>query len=367
MSNENKGGGIDTLVGFTFGDWLRVVKENRFALSWPYRRQWLLATLLSIRNSRLRKKEMARFGRQIEEAIVRPPLFVVGHWRSGTTLLHSLLAVDEQFAYPNQFQVTFPHIFLSLAEVVQKQLADADAEKRPMDNVEVRYDSPGEDEFALAVLSLRSPVLGWMFPRRAEFYDRYLTFRDVPADEVEAWRQAFLFFLQKLSCCHEKRLVLKSPQHTARIRLLLEMFPDAHFVHIHRHPYQVFRSTQKLYRTAVARIRVQTASDDHLDEDIIRRYREMYDAYLAERELIPPGHLHELSFEDLEQDMVGQVREIYEHLSLGSFAAVEPKLRQYVESMAGYQKNPHQPLPDDVKQRLFTAWQPMFEAFGYEA
>jgi hypothetical protein len=275
--------------------------------------------------------------------------------------------VDDRFAYPNQFQVTFPHIFLSLDEIIKKRLVGAETEKRPMDNMEVGYDSPGEDEFALAVLSLSSPVLGWMFPRRAEFYDRYLTFREASEVEVDAWRQAFLFFLKKLSCCHEKRLVLKSPQHTARIRLLLEMFPDAHFIHISRHPYQVFRSTQKLYRTAVARIRVQTASDVHLDDAIIRRYRQMYEAYLAERDLIPPGHLHELHFEELEQDMLGQVREIYAQLSLDGFAAVEPKLRRYIEAMSGYQKNPHQPLPDELKQRLARAWQPMFDAFGYEA
>ena len=173
-------------------------------------------------------------------------------------------------------------------------------------------------------------------------------------------------FLKKLSCCHEKRLVLKSPQHTARIRLLLEMFPDAQFVHISRHPYEVFRSTQKLYRTAVARIRVQTASDEGVDEGIIRRYRQMYDAYLEERDLIPAGRLHELRFDDLEKDMLGQVRAIYEHFGLDGFASAEPKLRQYIDSMGGYQKNPHSPLPDDIKQRLIDAWGPMFDAFGYD-
>ncbi|HEY54214.1 MAG TPA: sulfotransferase, partial [Caldilineae bacterium] len=234
---------VGSLVGFTFRDWWRVLRDNRFAVSRRYWRRWMPVTLLSLRNSRFKRKEDEQFGEEVEKAETKPPLFVLGHWRSGTTLLHSLLIQDERFTYPNLFQVTFPHIFLSMAEVVERQMAREEAERRAMDNVQVTYNSPGEDEFALAVLSLRSPTLAWMFPRREQHYDRYLTFQDVSAEEVAIWKASFIDFLKKLACCDARPPVLKSPPHTARIRLLLEMFPDARFVHISRHPHQVFRST----------------------------------------------------------------------------------------------------------------------------
>jgi len=53
-----------------------------------------------------------------------------------------------------------------------------------------------------------------------------------------------MYFIRKVQLFRgtEKRLLLKSPVHTARIKLLLKLFPDAQFVYIHRNPYDVFRS-----------------------------------------------------------------------------------------------------------------------------
>ena len=108
---------------------------------------------------------------------------------------------------------------------------------------------PQEDEFALNCLTQMSPLLGWTFPRRAAHYDRFLTFRDCAPAEIARWQTALHWFVQKLTYKHGRPLVLKSPCHTARIRLLLEVFPDAKFVHIHRNPYDVFHSSLHLLRT----------------------------------------------------------------------------------------------------------------------
>ncbi|MEO8269188.1 MAG: sulfotransferase, partial [Aureliella sp.] len=48
-------------------------------------------------------------GRRIRETqITAPPIFILGHWRSGTTLLHEMLVGDPQFACPNTFQCFAP-------------------------------------------------------------------------------------------------------------------------------------------------------------------------------------------------------------------------------------------------------------------
>src|SRR5207245_5469736 len=80
------------------------------------------------------------------------------------------------------------------------------------------------------------------FPQRYEHYTRYLTFAGVPAAELEEWKRTMVWFLKKLTLRYRRPIVLKSPPHTARIRLLLELFPEARFVNIHRDHGAVFLS-----------------------------------------------------------------------------------------------------------------------------
>src|SRR5260370_10822367 len=173
---------------------------------------------------------------------IRPPIFVLGHWRTGTTHLHNLLAVDQRFAYPKLYQVLFPHTFLCTERHgwILKCFLE---KRRPLDSMAQALHLPNEDEIALGVSTSLSPYMGVIFPRRRECYDRYLTFQGVPDEEIRAWKSAFTLFLKKLTWKHDRPIILKSPAHTCRIRLLLELFPDAKFVHIHRNPYVVFQST----------------------------------------------------------------------------------------------------------------------------
>ena len=176
-----------------------------------------------------------------------PPLFVLGHWRSGTTHLHNLLAVDERFAFPNNYQALFPHALLSMERTQSPFIQWFLSPRRPMDNIEWTMRSPQEDEFALCVMTFMSPCMGWFFPKRRDHYDRYLTFRGVDRARGEAVAIGAGGVLQAAQLeVPSGPLVLKSPPHTGRIRRLLEIFPRAKFVHVHRDPYAVFSSTRKM-------------------------------------------------------------------------------------------------------------------------
>src|SRR4051812_38965344 len=104
--------GTGYFPGITLGDWLALLRENRFAVAPSCYLRAALITLFSIPNTFTRWREEARYGHEWEQVEIQPPLFILGHYRSGTTHLHNLLAVDPRFAYLNAFQACYPHTFL---------------------------------------------------------------------------------------------------------------------------------------------------------------------------------------------------------------------------------------------------------------
>ena len=173
------------------------------------------------------------------------------------------------------------------------------------DNMRFGFEQPCEDEMALCIASFRSRDVQMVFPRRADHYDRYLTLRGVPEDEVAEWKDALLWFTKKLTWKCRKPLVLKSPHHTGRIRRLLEVFPDARFVHIHRNPDVVFQSARHTLLKMMDFFTLQHHPQD-VEERTIRLYLEMFDAFIEEKRLIREDRIHFVRFEDLERDPIAR-------------------------------------------------------------
>jgi omega-hydroxy-beta-dihydromenaquinone-9 sulfotransferase len=360
--------GMGLFGGATLGDWLHLLRENRFVVHPRFIPRALTITGVSVLNSISRRVVRWQYGARYRSQPVREPLFILGHWRSGTTHLHNLLSHDARFGYPNLYQVICPHTFLRTEGFGSKLLSMiAPSTRAGVDNVRMGPDVPYEDEFALAAMSSVSPYTTMAFPQGQKRYDRFLTLRDASPDEIRRWKEAITEFLQKLSFKHQRPLVLKSPPHTCRIRLLLELFPDAKFVFIHRHPFDVFRSMKKLLSGGLRYWQMQDARCVDWQERTIRQFREMHEVYFEERSLIPEGRLHELSYEELDDDPVGQVRTTYESLQLPDFDVFEPTLREYVDSLSGYRKNARVELPLDLRQRLADEWGFCFDEWGYSA
>jgi hypothetical protein len=355
------------LGGIALGEWIELLKGNRFRLTPKRLTRALGITVRAAQNSLMLRREERRLGATLKNVAVLPPLFILGHWRSGTTHVHNLIARDCRFAFPNTYQVACPHTFLTTETAESALLSPFWPKHRPMDNIEWSLQSPQEDDFALAVSTLMSPYVGLLFPfpQHREYYDRYLTFKEIPQSELARWRAAFVHFLKKLTWKYERPLVLKSPAHTCRIKLLLEIFPQARFVHIHRHPLTVFQSSRRMFEIAIKAIH-SPPDPNELDDWILRQYRVMYDTFFAERHLIPSGQFYEMGFEQLETDPIGQLREMYEALRLPDFAVAEPALTRYVASLAGYQKNRFSELSASMQNRVADAWGPCFAEWGYD-
>ena len=359
--------GPGVLSGVSLGDWFRLLLDNRFRVHPACLPRAATITWSAATNSLVRRIESWRHGRAVAPADLAPPLFVLGHWRSGTTLLHELLGLDDRFAFPSLYQVMYPHTFLSTERLGARVFRALSPKHRPHDNMRLDPDGAWEDEFVHCAGGFRTPYLAWAFPARAAHYDRYLTLRDVTPDELERWAATLRNFLQKVSHRHGgKPLVLKSPPHTCRIRLLLELFPGARFVHVHRDPYAVYQSSLNMHARVLPACRLQRADRAFWAERVLRQYVELYDAFFAERALIPAGCFHEVAFEAIERDPVGQLRTLYAALGLPDFSHAEPAMRRYVDSLAGYRKNVFPPLAPEERARVAREWRRGFDAWGYE-
>ena len=352
--------------GVTFGRWIGILRDNGFAIDPPYFGRAAVVTAGSVQNSAQALFENLVYGRRVREAKVGPPVFILGIWRSGTTHLHNLLARDPRFAYPNNYQVCYPLTFLTTERTNARLVGFFVPEKRPQDNVSLGISEPQEDEFAFCSLTGRIKSMAWVFPRRADHYNRYLTFRDADAAEVAEWKAAMTTFVKKLSFKYGGRpLVLKSPGHTARIRLLLELFPDARFVHIHRNPFVVFQSTRHMLRAVAPWFALQRPDHADLDGRVLRQYREVYDTFFEERGLIPKGRYHDLGFEELEADPIGRLRATYEALDLPDFTQVEPAIARYLGSVAGYKKNVFPEFAPELRGRIVSECRRGFDEWDY--
>jgi hypothetical protein len=358
---------ISNLMGLSVGGWLALLSDNQFAIGPRYWSRAVVITLLSLFNSTAGLIERVRFGPAIAAARPVAPIFILGHWRSGTTLLHNLLALDARFAAPNLFETMFPNGFMVTERWQAGLWSRLVPDTRLIDNMKLGTDMPQEDELALAILTRHSPYMGHSFPRRWAHYMRYLDFRDVEPAERKEWQRGLLDFMRKLTVHRNgKTLLLKSPPHTARIPMLLELFPDARFIHIHRNPYRVFQSNLHMLTEGLPLAKMQSGDLPAPEDFVIERYNRLHDAYFADRGLIPAGHLIDVRFEDLAADPVGTLERVYRALDLGPIDPIRPALEAERDRLRDYVQNRYRPLADATRQRLTREWRRSFETWGYD-
>lgn len=349
------------LVGIRHPEWRRLREAN--AIDDAFRGRAAVLGLLSRFNTLAARREEARFGTAIAATEIRhPPVFLLGFWRSGTTHLHQLLGRDPRFGYVSTLQAIHPATSLVTGSLFGRR----GTRQRPMDGVQVGSGTPQEDEFALATSSLASPFLGYVFPRRSAFYDRYLSFDDVGSAELTRWKAALLWTLKKATYLNGGRpLVLKSPPHTARVRLLRELFPDARFVHIHRNPFDVFRSHFSLNESIGWNTYLQIPDEAELVEDVLRRYRLMFGALFRDQGRIPRGRFFETSYRALIADPLAVLEELYGVLDLPSFAQIRPAFASQFAAQPAYVRQEKPSLAPGLTDRIAAAAGESMERWGY--
>jgi hypothetical protein len=341
----------------SFRNWVKVLRANEVDRRFSSRA--LSVSLVSLLTSPLRLLERVRWRRAIAATpIVAPPIFILGHWRSGTTHLHYLLCKDPALGHMSTFQAVAPELMFIGARTLKPAFAPWVPSVRPMDGMSFSIDVPQEDEVAVANMTPYSFYHQWSFPRMGVRYlEQYGMFDGVPEAVVNEWKRVYVEVLRKTTLAMgHRRLVLKNPINTARVKLLLELFPDAKFIHIHRNPYDVFLSTLHLYEKALPAAQLQAVSRAEIESNILHIYEGIMRRFLAQRALIPAGNLVEVRFEHLEASPLAQLRRLYEALQLPGWEAAEPAFVEYLDSQVGYRKNQYSLTPEiiDTVNRHFA-------------
>lgn len=353
--------------GMNVSGWFPLVVRNRCAVALPRVGMALIMTVLSFINSFLWAVQALLLGRRINRTkIEHDPIFIIGHWRTGTTLLHELMVLDGRHTYPDTYACFAPNHFLISGWLFKPWVRFLLPSRRPVDNMPAGWDRPQEDEFALCNMGIRSPYLTMTFPNRTPQDQQYLDLQELPPRAVARWKRGLVWFLKCVTLREPKRIVLKSPAHTCRIKVLIELFPDARFIHIVRDPYVIFPSTLKLWKRLYRDQGLQIPKYEGLEEHVLRTFARMYEVFERDRQLIRPARLCEVRYEDLIKDPIEQLRTIYDRLELGEFDQVLPALQEYAAGQKDYQTNRYE-ICGETRAEISRRWGSFIERYGYSS
>jgi hypothetical protein len=330
--------------------------------------QWLLKTILF---EPLRWIELAGYNTKVNQHEIKEhPLFILGFYRNGTSFLHQCFAQDDRLGYHTNFQMIFPDIMLSSERYLSpflEFLCRTFKFHDPIHRVPMSFRFPGEEDGTMTTaLNPRGAQWGYFYPEiMIDHFKKYVLFDDIPESEKEAWVRDFLFLLKKISLANNgKRLVLKSPPNTARIRLLLSLFPNAKFVFIHRNPYDVYSSNRRFWKVTNRIYALGKRKSVDTPAIILDTYSMIMQRYLQERALVPEGQLIELRYDDFIKDPVESLRGVYESIQLNDFSYFEPHLKAFIGGQKDFVRLKHE-LPADEKKRVAEKLEPFFREWGY--
>ncbi|HRI27891.1 MAG TPA: sulfotransferase [Chitinophagales bacterium] len=329
----------------------------------------IAATLLSLITEPFRIGERWLYNSRFDRmSLQNPPIFIIGHWRSGTTHLHNFLGQDPQMGFVSTYQSAFPELLFGQPArfIFEKFMRFALPPKRQGDNVVMNPDFPQEEEFALGNIHGLCYYNFWYFPSLTDrFYRRYIDFEGISHAEMQTWKTEYVRLIKKaIANTRGNMFVSKNPPNTGRIEALLNMFPDAKFIHIYRNPVEVFLSTHKFITSMMPSLQLASFTDELTTNNILSVYGKLMRKYLATRSLIPPHQLAEVRFEDLETEPLKELQRIYQHLHLPNFDKAAPFFEQYAATQKTYKKNAFYIEPN-LLRRITTEWDFAMQEWGY--
>jgi hypothetical protein len=352
MSKKEKRRKFSFLVTVTAGASLRhlIRQLKHHSFDYRYTGRVVVTVIVSAILDPFRWWEKLRWKRKINKiAIDKPPLFIIGFWRSGTTLLHNLLAQTPGAAYITTYQTVFPDLLLSHSWWFKPIIGQFWPTHRPFDGVKMGMDLPQEEEIALQNLQEISFYNFLCFPQDFErFYQKELFIRNQDDRLVNIWKTAYKNMIKKAFVnVKGDWFISKSPSNMARIELILQMFPDARFIFLYRDPYKTVESFYRFFQEVIPAIQLQSAGNLLSRERLVLVYSDMIRKYLEDKNKIDPAKLIEIRFEDFSKEPLISLKRIFEHFSIEGFAEALPNFNGYIEEVSEFSRTNYE-LPDET-------------------
>lgn len=235
-----------------------------------------------------------------------------------------------------------------------------------MDNLGMGAKKPSMDEFALANLGLTSWCLGFYFPKTLNScFEEQVLLNSEP--HREEFKKNFLLLVKKLQIANPgKQLILKSPANTARVKELLELFPNARFVHIYRNPYRVYLSTERLYEKILPLFGLQKVGNRDIEEYIVNSYEAYHKKWFDEKTLIPSENLFEFAFEDFVKDAMPQLEKMYARFGMPMDEKTKRLINGEVKAHDEYEMNRYAQIKPEIRKQINEKWQECFNSWNYK-
>ena len=280
---------------------------------------------------------------QYRDQKVRQPVFVLGNYRSGTTFLHRLLALDthsftamagwEIFVAPSIIQRKFMHSFFALDRSLGGHVAaalDRFWQKNMQKNVsfhQMGVTEPEEDEAILA--HIWSGIIPWnMFPVMEDGVPEYATF-DTSLSEREK-KRVMTFYrrcVQRHLYAHggRRHYLSKSPSFSGKVDALYTTFPDAKIIYLIRNPLEMVPSQVSMWAFKW-NVTCSPLDDYPYEDELLEMIKYWYQHPLERLAQAPQDSYLIVRFDELIADPETVVRRVYDHFGFTMSRRFEKRL-----------------------------------------
>jgi hypothetical protein len=265
--------------------------------------------------------EIIIYERKIKKFPLDKIIFVIGHWRSGTTHLQHLISFDENHTTSSVYQFLFADNFILTEKWLKPPLnflcrifkIPYSFQRMPLD-----LNLPGELESAMCgFCSLHSYAWGHIFPKNSMYWLNKYIFHPKKND-LEHWLDDYEFLIKKFSYASGgKIMIVKSPGDTARILALSKRFPNSKFIHISRNKKEVITSTSYFWEVIQKEISFQKINQEEINQIIDSTYEDLIKKFNDQKHKVH-NRLIEIEFEKLIKNPIEEISKIYSIYNLGT-------------------------------------------------
>lgn len=283
------------------------------------------------------------------------PAFVAGFWRSGTSLLHELLALDPKWSVLTTQQCLNP------AALQMARPAQGRSVERPMDAMRIEASTPQECEFASLLLGSPSFYRVLLLPESWEHQLRWLDPAAYSAQEQARWLEDLRLLMGFANRVDPSPLLLKSPTHAFRLGVLGALFPGTQVIAIERDPLAALRSNLHLWRSLFALYALSPHDEARLLTPLLDLYARYVRQTLAALQAWSQGALVAIRYEDLVADPVRCLRGAYAQLGWRFTPEYAERLAQEWQQRRDFQLRRPPPVAED-DARIETVARPLHAA-----